>query len=222
MSLRALKGIGAALLLVVLPSVGRAGLEWEAQLIQITAGPADREAIARFHFKNAGAEPVTIRELRPSCSCTRAETAKSVYAPGDSGEVKALFTFGGQTGLREKRIQVITDEPATQADVLTLRVEIPEVLTYAPHRLLWHTGEAPTEKSIVVEPGAAHAIVSLQIQSVRPKEMTARIEAIDGGKRYRLMLRPLSTARTATVAVALSAKADQETVHPFTVFALVR
>jgi hypothetical protein len=224
MSIRALslKRIWAAALMMVVPPVCRAGLVWDTQLIQMTAAPGDRTAVARFHFKNIGTEPVEIRELRPSCSCTRAGTGKKSYAPGESGEVEATFTFGSQTGLREKRIQVITNEPAAQADVLTLRVKIPEILTYAPHLLLWRTGEEPTKKSIDVEAGESQKILSLKIQSVRPQDVVASIATLESGKRYRLILRPLSTTRVATVAVVISASLEHAAPHSFTVSALVR
>ncbi|MBV9130609.1 MAG: DUF1573 domain-containing protein, partial [Verrucomicrobia bacterium] len=83
-------------------------LTWETTERTFNSKPEDKEVIAKYKFTNTGAETVKIQNVRTSCGCTTAALNKSDYAPGESGEIEAKFTFSGRTGRQEKSIIVST------------------------------------------------------------------------------------------------------------------
>ncbi len=107
-------------------SASAAGLAWERQIVEATAQPGQKVVHAAFPFRNAGDKAVTITSVETSCRCTRADTAKATYAPGESGAVSVDFTVGGWTGVVDKEVTVTTDGPGAKPVVLTLRVTILE------------------------------------------------------------------------------------------------
>jgi hypothetical protein len=86
------------------------GLAWERPLQEFHAIPEDGFVETTFTFKNTGSSPVRIRKVQSSCGCTTTKLDKRDFAPGETGELKAKFTFRGRRGAQRKTIQVITDD----------------------------------------------------------------------------------------------------------------
>ena len=79
-------------------SVAQAKLEFEKTTAELKAKPSDEKLPVTFKFKNTGKEPVEISEIKSGCSCLKAETDKTTYAPGESGQVDVVFKIGSFTG----------------------------------------------------------------------------------------------------------------------------
>lgn len=109
-----------------------AGLAWERQLAEASAQPGQKVVHATFPFRNAGDRVVTITSVETSCHCTRAETSKRSYGPGESDAVSVDFTVGGWTGVVDKEVTVTTDGAEAKPVVLTLRVTILEAAAAKP------------------------------------------------------------------------------------------
>lgn len=77
-----------------------------------------------FHYKNIGNKPLVIRMVRPSCGCTLAETPGEPVAPGQTGEIKAMFNSEGKPGVQHKTISVDANTKGTQLHVLSFQVEV--------------------------------------------------------------------------------------------------
>ncbi len=105
---RFLIGTVAAL---VISALNGSGLEWETKRISIVATHEQESAEGIFAFTNNSDQTVTIKSVRSSCGCTVPELEKREFQPAESGEIKALFTFGTRTGAQRKSISVVTDEP---------------------------------------------------------------------------------------------------------------
>lgn len=60
-----------------------------------------------FHFKNAGARPLLLYDVRASCGCTAVDFPKEFIAPGASGKLTVRFDSRGRTGYQNKSINVI-------------------------------------------------------------------------------------------------------------------
>ena len=91
-------------------SLSALGLTWESTSISHEAAPQDGEYKAGYSFTNESDQVVTIESVRSSCGCTVPELKKRDYAPGESGTIEAVFSFGTRTGLQRKTISVVTDE----------------------------------------------------------------------------------------------------------------
>lgn len=67
-----------------------------------------------FVFKNNGAEPFSIIDIRTSCDCTSAASARRLIQPRDTAHVIVQFDPSRTEGRFHQRIVVYTDSPARQ------------------------------------------------------------------------------------------------------------
>ena len=93
-------------LLFPTPSLSFATLTWDPQRIEFTAKTADKQAVGIFRFVNSGKTTITITSVKPDCGCTTAELEKQTYAPGETGEIKAVFAFEGRKRPTEDLLDV--------------------------------------------------------------------------------------------------------------------
>lgn len=192
-------------------------LVWVNKRVELVATVGQERAEAVFPFRNGGARPVTITSIESSCGCTTARLTKSTYAPGESGEVRALFEFEDRIGPQQKVLTVHTDD-AKVATQLVLRVDIPEAYLVEPRVLQWTATEPGGEKSLLVHTLAAGVEVSgLDFDTTK---IEARFEKISPST-TRITLRPLhpTTGYRQTVQVRLNVAGRPHTVP---VYAMVR
>src|ERR1700693_5613626 len=125
-----------------------AQLAWETTEQTFNSKPEDKEVVAKYKFTNAGPTPIKIQNVRTSCGCTTAALSKTYYAPGESGEIEAKFTFSGRTGRQEKAITVDSTANPQHQTILRLHVYIEETVKVEPEVVLWRVGEQPNSKAI--------------------------------------------------------------------------
>lgn len=141
------------LILILLPfllstALLDAGLVFESRQLELEADLGDQKAEAVFKFRNEGEDPVLIKRVRSSCGCTVPELDKNEYAPGESGEIRALFTFGSRTGKQQKRVTVETDENGGTVHTLMMVTHIPRWGSIQPQLLRWSLDEKPSLKEV--------------------------------------------------------------------------
>src|SRR3954466_8838142 len=90
--------------------VARGELKFDKPVQEFHRVPEDGHVEAHFTFKNASAEPVTIRRVRTSCGCTTASLAKNTFAPGETGMIDVKVTFGSRKGPTRKIIAVTLED----------------------------------------------------------------------------------------------------------------
>lgn len=196
-------GLGLLLGGVAAAAARAAGLTWISDSLYATAGPEQAAVHLEFPFVNRSDRAITITSVTPGCGCTNAFSDRSTYAPGDAGTVQAIFTVGDRTGLQDKVIAVRTDAPGEEEPKeLSLHIRVAAYLSFAPHAVFWKIGEAPVEKTILCSAEQANAI-TLAAANPDDAAIIARIETLKPGRRYRLHLRPTSTARSLSVPVRL-------------------
>jgi hypothetical protein len=167
----------------------RAGpLTWERQSIDHDATPAETETHVTFPFRNTSDRAVTIVGLQPECGCTTATIAKKTYGPGERGEVGISIKLGDMVGLQVKRIAVTTDASPSGED-LVVRITIPTLVVIEPRLLFWNKGDTTPEKSIIISAGSTANINVLSARAVSAG-IDSRIEIIEAGRKYRLVVRP--------------------------------
>lgn len=207
---------------LLLPTIAAAALTWETRQIQRTATFGDKEVVAEFPFKNTGTASVNIREIQTGCECTVADLRKRTYAPGETGTVKITFTLGERMGPQERPITLITDDPEAPMTTVTLRVDVPDLLTYSARMLHWTIGSHADAKTVEVSQRGKSRITSLQIKDIAPKQATARIESVDEGVRYRLHIQPTVLDAPTTVGLTFTATFADGIQRSFVIYALVR
>ena len=182
-----------ALLACIAARSASAELNWAQKTVEIQADARLPVQEAHFHFTNAGAGPVEIRNVESSCGCTTTALEKRAYKPGESGEIVARYTVGAHTGRQEKTLLVQTDDghaPTT----LTLVVHIPEILRVTPATAAWTHNEAATPKHIALELKQDGAIDEISVESSSPR-MAAKVVPVAKGRKYDLIVSPETTDR---------------------------
>lgn len=90
----------------------------------------EEPATVEFQFRNIGAGPLTITNIKPSCGCTVPQMEKSVYAPNEVGTIRVQFDPKGRQGAVSRTIQVFTDSETTPNQTINVRSFVrPVVLT---------------------------------------------------------------------------------------------
>jgi hypothetical protein len=174
-------------------------LKWENFQVTESAWVGDKTVVALFPFHNAGTSSITITSLQTSCDCTTAEIPKKVYAPGETGALKATFQIGDHVGPQTKLIKVISDELPTKPTTLVLQVNIEQFATANPQFVFWRLGDKNTPRRIEIAANPSQNIASIKIAPDNPL-IAGRIDTIEPGKRYTLWLTPISTANAISIA----------------------
>lgn len=184
-------------------------LDWKQKTIELSANARQEKVEAVFPFKNGGDKRVTVQSTVASCDCTVPELEKKVFEPGETGELKAVFKIQGRVGRQEKTITVTTAEEPQSPTVLTLRVNIPELVEIKPRLIMWRVGEDLTEKLVELYLATNPAVTVLGVEPNEPTIQT-RLETVVPNRQYRLFLKPTSTAAPARNVVRVKTKDVRE------------
>ena len=77
-----------------------------------------------YRFRNAGTTPLVIGQVRPSCGCTIAEQPQKPIAPGEEGEIKAVFNSEHHPGINHKTLFVNANTKGVQNFSLQFVVQV--------------------------------------------------------------------------------------------------
>ena len=187
------RSFALAIALLVMVSIraapAEAGIQWERRQASPTVKPGQERVEVSFPFTVEGEDSVTITGIETSCGCTVAALEQRTYAPGESGEVRAVFTLGDRRGEQRKTVTVRTDDPEALVITLTIAVTVPEPVTLTPRLLLWSPGEPPEPKPVVIEAGTKEDITIEEVQSAADTLAVETVE-VEAGRRYELRVRP--------------------------------
>jgi len=67
-----------------------------------------------YQLRNPSAKSISIVEMRPGCSCTKATLSKYTIAPGETIDLDVTFNPRGMTGRQTKDVSLVTTDPAAQ------------------------------------------------------------------------------------------------------------
>ncbi len=196
-----------------------AQLTWESTEQTFNSKQQDKEVVAKYKFTNTGLKPIKIQNVRTSCGCTTAALSKTDYAPGESGEIEAKFTFAGRTGRQEKAISVDSTANPEQPTILKLHVYIQETVKIEPDVVLWRVGEPPDPKAIHIAISDDTAARIVSVTSDNPT-LKVKLTEVKPGKEYEAQITPESVAQPA--AATLMIRTDYPPDNPETKYAYAR
>lgn len=212
-----------ALIFVLTATGACAQLVFERTQVVLEAGLLDEQLEAVFTFVNQGKSPVRITGVDSSCGCTVPQLSKNQFAPGESGEIRAVFTVGARVGPQTKRITVSTDQPNTPPIHLSLTTDIPEWVTVEPRILRWKEGAIPSAQTVRLKLANPTAVKVLAPE--RPlRHFDLRMEPVASDE-YLLTLAPLTLNGRATEFIELKATVTingESRTRPFGIHCLVR
>ena len=166
-----------------------AGLIWETSYREVRVTANEKEVLADFGFKNTGSERIDISSMQTSCGCTSAKVDSKQILPGESGAVHVRFDVGGRKGEQVKGVVVKTSDRAKQS--LVLRVLIQDPVSFSQKEFLWASRTPATPKESIVEVESGARIVGVEAMN---DQFDARLEEMEAGRRYRVVVTPRSTA----------------------------
>ncbi|MEM0967384.1 MAG: DUF1573 domain-containing protein [Verrucomicrobiota bacterium] len=138
-------------LLLTLSLTSADGLEWEQTDLTLPCGIGEQELVAVFPFQNPSEKTITVSSIQSSCGCTVAELEKNVYAPGESGELRAVFEIGDRLGPQRKMLRVTTSNgEESRIQTLTFSTNVPVMGSIHPKLLVWRSGDGVEEKIFTV------------------------------------------------------------------------
>jgi len=203
-------------------------LTWEQKVISVDADFGQEEVNAYYAFTNASDSPVTITKTSASCGCTVPSLEKDTYAPGESGKLLATFDIGSRVGKQHKEITVETLEGGKEGSyLLTLNVDIPQLIQLKRRALLWRVGDDPDTKDCEV---IIHASRPMNVNDVFLKngeKATSRfhfeIEEIEPQQKYLLKITPKNTNEKVRETLYLASPDDKEkSLRNFPIYAWIR
>jgi len=183
------------------------------------ARPEQEMIIAKYRFTNAGKELVKIENVQTSCGCTTAGLKKTEYAPGESGEIEAKFSFGGRIGKQEKAIRVTTAQAREQPTILRLLVDIEDPIQIQPELVFWRVGERPNTKKIQITVAGNSSVKILSVASDNPS-IKAQLSEVKPGKEYEIEITPTDVSQPAGATFLI--RTDYPTQNPRTRYAYAR
>lgn len=186
----------AALLLTwktAMPSLLRAELATQSEIIELSPKPEDESITTEFVFFNKGDKPVRVLTIDSACSCLSASLDKAVYAPGEKGVGKAEFKVSSFTGRHEKTVHVQTDDPAQPEWVIHFALDVPEIVRIEPKTLQWWLGEELVARTARVTMTGASPIKITNITSTR-EGVEFSWKEMQPGREYEVTVKPKSTA----------------------------
>jgi len=204
------------------PLAAESPLTWQRTEIELAAPPLAEKIEADFVFTNSGTQPVSIAEVHSSCGCTVPELEKRTFAPGESGRLRAVFTFGDRTGQQEKTITVATAAPSASTSQLTLRVHIPLLYDVSPFFVVWTNAEPTTPKQIQLRLEQAGG---LRLESVASQHanFSATAAAVPGQPgQHTITIVPTTTDTPTNGVIHLTLRGPNGATRMVTIYALVR
>ena len=89
-------------------------IQWLDSTRDFGAIPEGQKVEVSFRFRNTGASPLVITQVRPSCGCTIANQPTEPVAPGAEGHINATFNSQGHTGVNLKTLYVTANTKGSQ------------------------------------------------------------------------------------------------------------
>ena len=208
-------------MLVLIAGSAQAQLVWEKTVRELRAQPGDEKVESIFRFRNAGAFPVKISRIIPSCGCTTARTEKEIYAPGERGEITGVFKIGSRTGMQNKTIEIHTDPPTAKPVYLAMVTNISENVEMDRRIVFWSRGEQPEAREIRMKVLQSDPIRIVRAETTEPR-LRAILREISSGKEYVVRIQPADTSAPLRGEVVLISDSPAGSPQTFTVRARVK
>jgi len=200
-------------------------LEFEQRSQEVDAAPDATEVVVDFPFRNPGPETRRVVSFESSCSCigVTLKDGKQVYAPGESGLLRAVFEVGNFTGPVDKQVKLWLDGDAAESPsvVLDLTVRVPELVAVEPKTLRWGLGEEPEPRRIELRVRSEEPLRVLGAKSSSPG-FECRLVTVEEGRHYALEVTPADTERPGLGLITIETDSEIPRFAKLRAFAVVR
>ena len=142
----------AILMTCLMPCLAQeGGLEFESDVHDFGDIEQGEKVTTTFKFKNTGSNPIEIVNVSTSCGCTSAAPEKTVYQPGESGEIPVTFNSGKFNGKITKRVTITTDNEASPKQIVTIKGNVIVDIIVKPASLFFAKAESGQKEQQTIE-----------------------------------------------------------------------
>ena len=165
-------------------------VKFETERLLLKATPAQNEVDADFTFTNTGTEDVDVISVLSGCNCLVAVGPDKPVAAGQKGTIHGVFKVGSFNGIVEKQMVAKMQSGGKSRDVvLTVGIEVPEIIRITPNTLNWTVGGEATEQQFDVQILWPEPIKLLNV-STSNDAFVVRAETVEEGKSYKVFAKP--------------------------------
>lgn len=105
----------------------RPALAFDQYLVDLGPTQPVLELQGKFRFRNRGGQPVTLKEVRPSCGCLQPLVSGKEFAPGEDGQIILRMRPANESpGKKEYYADVVYADPEPREVRITFKLELPE------------------------------------------------------------------------------------------------
>lgn len=144
-----------------------------------------------FKFKNSGTGPLNISDVHGSCGCTVPKLAKTVYAPGEGGEITVTFNPHGKKGPVTQTVTITSNDPKAATKQVSIAANVAPMVSVEPQVLqLSQVPKGQGKKQTVTVTGRYPNFAATTITVSDPKVLAAKvletkpIKAADGSDAF--------------------------------------
>ena len=135
-----------------------------------------------FKFVNTGDDTLEILDVGTSCGCTTAKPEKTVYQPGEAGEIPVEFNSQRFNGPITKRITITTNDAESPKTVITIKGFVTVDINHKPASIFFSNakmGESVTQE-IAINTTKLSKLEITNIQTrIQPECLTAKLVQVD-------------------------------------------
>ncbi|GAB4422164.1 MAG: DUF1573 domain-containing protein [Bacteroidia bacterium] len=99
-------------------------VQWYAEEYNYGSVPSGTTVTHKFRFKNTGAAPLTLTNVKASCGCTTPSYSTEPIAPGAEGFIDVAFNTTGKSGRQTKTISVTGNFDANITQTLRITGDV--------------------------------------------------------------------------------------------------
>lgn len=151
---------------------------------------SEEKVTHEFVVKNAGDESLQITDVKTTCGCTVAKPEVNTLAPGEETKVTVTFNTKGKQGVQNKKITVLTNDPATPQYYLELKGTVLSLIMMEPSIINFGkiSDNDPKTQELTIrttKEGYTFDIKDISVEGAAP--IQTAIETITPGKEYKIV-----------------------------------
>lgn len=185
---------------------------FSSTVARINVPSRDQAVLVTWTYKNLWGFPMMVERFEESCGClsgqaTRHQDAPESVAPGESGEIRAMFTPGTLRGVQRKSLHVRFvghDQPVE----LVAEANIPASVQLSSQQLNWEPAEKAEAKTIDVTSGTGVDFSITGLVGAHDSQFSVIQETVTPRRHYRLHITPANPRTTEGVSAAIQIRTD--------------
>lgn len=174
-----------------------------------------------FVYRNLGSEPLEVKQVRTSCGCTTTGEWDRRVEPGESGRVAIKFSSGSYSGVLQRNVTLVTNDPRQPQLVLQVKAQIWAPFEVNPKTVMFQYDPDSTEgqtRVVRVTNQLDEPMAIVGVQSGHPG-FAATIEAVNPGREFELSISTVPPVGRGTVSTAVTLEPADTNLAPVRVMA---